>query len=118
MKSISLSDAFLMFAKWRDEKPRMRFCLRKKDSPFVGSPASIISTSESEERIDVEIILNGQNQKCGLNFRGASFSYGEPADSALFPEFAERVWASYLSVDCPSGTQFMFAERPEGWKGE
>jgi hypothetical protein len=117
MTNISPTDAFLMFAKWRDEKPQVQFCLRKVGSHMVSSPVSIFSISGNEERIDVEIVLNGQNQKCALDFRGASFSYGEPLDSAVFPEFAEKVWASYLSVDCPTGTQFLFAERSE-WIGE
>ena len=111
MTNISSADAFLIFAKWRDDKSQVQLSIHKPDGMVAGTPVSIISISESEESISAEIVLDGQKKKCRLNFRGGSFSYGEPADSAIFPEFAEGKWASYLDVQCPSGTIFIFAER-------
>jgi hypothetical protein len=115
MMNISSSEAFLIFAKWRDFKPQIQL-MRKPAGEVAGTPASIILISEKDESIDVEIVLNGQKTKCRFDLRGASFSYGEPADSAVFPEFAEGKWASYLDAQCPSGTLFIFAER-EGGRG-
>lgn len=111
MMKISSAHAFLILGKWRDDKPQVQLSIHKSDGTADGTPVSIISISESEESILAEIVLDGQKKKCLLNFRGASFSYGEPADSAVFPEFAEGKWASYLDVECLSGTIYVFAER-------
>ncbi len=111
MTSISPADAFLIFARWRDGKPLVQHSMHKSDGKSGGTPVSIISISENEESVFAEIVLDGQEKKCLLNFKGASFSYGEPSDSAVFPEFAEGKWASYLDVTCPSGNLYVFAER-------
>ncbi len=109
--NISASEAFLMFGKWRDGKSPVQLSIRKADGSEQGSPVSIISTSEIDESVDAEIVANTQKQSCRLDLRGASFSYGEPAHSALYPEFAEGKWTSYLVVECPTGTMFLSAER-------
>jgi hypothetical protein len=54
--------------------------------------------SDSEESVLAEIVVSEQKKKCLLDFREASFSHGEPSDSAVFPEFAEGNWVSYLAV--------------------
>ena len=99
MTNISSADAFLIFAKWRDDKPQVQLSMHKPDGRSDGTPVSIISISENEESVFAEITLDGQKKECTLNFRGAVFSYGEPSDSAVFPEFAEGKWASYLDVE-------------------
>jgi len=114
MTNISSTDAFLIFARWRDGKQQVQLSIHKPDGKSDGSPVSIISISENEESVFAEIVLDREKKKCLLNFRGASFSYGEPGDSAVFPEFAEGKWSSYLDVRCPSGTLFIFAERFSG----
>jgi hypothetical protein len=111
MTNISSADAFLIFAKWRDEKPHVQLSMHKSDGRSGGTPVSIISISENEESILAEIVLDGQKKQCRFDFRQATFSYGEPADSAVYPEFAEGKWSSYLDVACLSGALYVFAER-------
>jgi hypothetical protein len=111
MTKISSAEAFLIFAKWRDEKSQVQLSIRKPDGSSAGTPVSIISISGTKESVSAEIVLSGQKKKCLLDCRNASFSYGEPAEVAVFPEFAEGTWASYLVAECPSGTALVFAER-------
>ncbi len=110
MISISSSEAFLILGKWRENNSQLQLTIRSAGKT-VGSPARITETSPSDESISALIVLDGQTQLCRLDFRGASFQYGEPSDSALFPEFAEGKWASYLLVEVPSGNVYFFAER-------
>jgi len=111
MKPITVSDAFLIFAKWRDEQPQVHLSMRKKDASWQGgTPVSIIATSQSDGRVDVQVVVDGKEQPLRLDFRQASFLYGEPSDSAQYPEFAEGRWASYLVVDTPT-TMYLFSER-------
>jgi len=111
MTNISSSDAFVILEKWRDGTSQVRLSMRNADGSVDGTPVSIISTSDSDESVLVEMLLSGQGEKCCLDFRDASFSQGDPSDSAVFPEFAEGRWVSYLVVEFPTGAMFAFAER-------
>jgi hypothetical protein len=111
MKPISASDAFLIFEKWRDEQPQVHLSMRKKDGSSHGSsPVSIISTSEGDGTLDAQVVVDGKEQRWRVDWREASYLYGEPSDSAVYPEFVEGKWASYLVVDAPT-TMDLFAER-------
>jgi hypothetical protein len=111
MEKISSAEAFLIFGKWRDEKSQVQLGISERNKLPRGTPAVITEISEQDETVDAVIVLNGQGQPCRLNFRGTSFQYGEPADSAGYPEFAEGKWVSYLHAVCPSGNEYVFAER-------
>lgn len=110
MTSISSSDAFLILGKWRDNKSQLQISLERQGKS-AGTPAVIIETSPNEEGISASIVASGQAALWRCNFRGASFQYGEAADSAAFPEFAEGRWVSYLLADMPDGGTVLFAER-------
>lgn len=113
MMSISTSEAFLIFAKWRDQKSQLQIgFFRPKLNPRpVGSPGIILSCSEQHNSISAVILIDGQQNEWRVNLADAAFQYGEPADTAVFPEWAERKWQSYLSVELPTGDSVIFAER-------
>lgn len=110
MKKLSSSDAFLILGKWRDEKSQVQINFLH-DGKQVGSPLEITEVSQGNEAVVATIVLNGQKTPCDFDFSGASFQYGEPLDTAPFPEFAEGKWESYLLIECPSGRSFLFAAR-------
>ena len=110
MTSISSADAFLIFGKWRDNESQIQVSFRK-EGKSAGSPAGILEVFPKEESISALIVVDGQPAKWTGDFRRASFSYGEPKDTAAFPEFAEGKWASYLLVELPDGDSILFAER-------
>ena len=114
MTNISSSDAFGILGKWRDGTSQLHLSMRKADGSMDGALASIISVSDSEESVLAEIVVSEQKKKRLLDFREAFFSSGEPSDSAVFPEFAEGKWVSYLAVECPTGAMFLFAEGLSG----
>ena len=117
MTSISSEEAFLILGKWRDSNSHLQVGLYKPDARQTGSPGRILTCSPSDEIVSLSIVVNGQNAMWELPLKGASFEYGEPLDSAAFPEFAERVWSSYLLAKLVDGISVLFAERRE-WDGE
>jgi hypothetical protein len=110
MMSISSSEAFLILGKWRDNKAQLQIGFFKPGKN-AGTPGVITDTSPKDETIEALIVVNGQTAKWRFPLRGASFQYGEPADSAVFPEFAEGKWSSYLVAELPDGNTILFAER-------
>lgn len=119
MTSISSEEAFLIFGKWRDNKSQLQitFFKPKDEFPPQSSPGIILNCPGNDERLSAAIVVNGQQHEWRVDLAGASFQYGEPSDSALFPELAEGKWASYLSVELHTGDLILFAERFE-WSEE
>lgn len=111
MVKISASEAFLIFGKWRDSKAQLQIGFFKLDGKTAGTPGVITEASPKEETISAVIVANGQEAGWRCSLRDASFQYGEPSDSAVYPEFAEGKWASYLSVELPDGNTVIFADR-------
>jgi hypothetical protein len=113
MMNISFSEACLILAKWRDNKSQLQitFFKPKEDLPSQGSPGIILNCPGKDAIVSALIIIDGQQAEWRVNLEGASFQYGEPVDSAVFPEFAEGKWASYLSVELHTGDLITFAER-------
>ena len=74
MINISSSDAFGILGKWRDGTSQLHLSMRKADGSMDGTPASIISVSDSEESVFAEIVVSEQKKKRLLDFREAFFS--------------------------------------------
>jgi hypothetical protein len=110
MRNISSSDAFLILGKWRDKKSQLQISFAGRGQ-LAGTPAVVIETSPQEETLSASIVASGQAAVWRCNLRGASFQYGEASDSAVFPEFAEGKWVSYLLAELPEGKTILFAER-------
>jgi len=113
MTSISFSDAFLIFGKWRDNESQLQIRVSKPGKLAATPPGRILTCSPNEEKISLSIVVDRQNAIWDLPLAGASFQYGEPADSAVFPEFAERKWSSYLLAELTDGSSVLFAARSE-----
>ena len=111
MRNISTAEAFLIFAKWRDECSQIQLSIFEPNGKSHGTPFSISAVSEKDEEIAGEIVQSEEKRKCALRLRGSIFAYGEPSEDAVFPEFAEGKWASYIDAECPNGVRFVFAER-------
>jgi hypothetical protein len=110
MKSISSDEAFLIFGMWRDNASQLQLNMRGAREN-ISSPAWITEISTIDFSVSGWIVADGQKAKCVFDFRDAVFEYGEPLDTAVYPEFAEGKWASYLLVTAPSGSTFFFTER-------
>jgi len=114
MTSLSSSEAFLIFGKWRDNESQLQIVFFGFGKLVGSTPGVIKETSPNEESVAAFIVEKGQPAEWRVSLRGASFQYGEPLDSALYPELAEGKWASYLFVELPDGKSIFFAERFEG----
>jgi hypothetical protein len=110
MDRISPEDAFLIFAKWRDNKSRLQMNLLGPGTSG-STPAMIVNVSPEEKTVEASIAAEGQPTLCSCSFREASFQYGEPSDTAIFPEYAEGKWSAYLLAELKEGKSVLFVER-------
>jgi len=63
MTNISSSEACGILGKWRDGTSQLHLSMRKADGSMDGTPASIISVSDSEESVLAEIVVSEQKKK-------------------------------------------------------
>jgi hypothetical protein len=110
MNEISSGVALWILDKWRLSKSQLQASIFR-DGKSQGTPATIEEISPGKEKILVSIEVSGQPAKWNLPVAGCRFSFGVPLEVAVFPEFAEGKWVSYLNIELPTGETVVFAER-------
>jgi hypothetical protein len=111
MTDISSGVAFWIFDAWRKVEAQLQV-VSINGALRASTPAVIWHTFPIASKISMVILLDdGQKREWELPLADAKFSFGTVGECAVFPEFAEGKWVSFLVADLPSGTQMLFAER-------
>ena len=112
MNEISSGMAFWIFEIWRRMSTQLQLSYFGEWSDSIGSPAVIWHTSPISSKVSFVILdTAGQKREWKLSFGDCKFSFGVASECAVFPEFAEGKWVSYLSVELPNGKRILAAER-------
>jgi hypothetical protein len=64
-----------------------------------------------ESKVSFVILEAGQKKEWRVSFEGCKFSFGVASECAVFPEFTEGKWVSYMAIEFPVGKQVLLAER-------
>lgn len=111
MNEISSGVAFWILEKWRNMSVQLQLSYFSGSSA-QGSPAVISRISPMASKVSFVILdPDGQKKEWTLSFEYCKFSFGVAAECAVFPEFAEGKWVSYLAIELPNGKQILVAER-------
>jgi hypothetical protein len=113
MSRISAEDAFLLLAKWSEERAAIQ---------VVMSPAMKIGGQRAAAAATVERVLphskkalltmrdeNGDDVGVTVSLEGAEWEYEDAG--AVLPDFAEIQWVCFLAATFPNGNRYVFGER-------
>jgi len=113
MNDISTNVAFWVLEVWRKMNSQLQVSAFK-GTTAQGSPGSILSTDPNSSIISLVIVdLAGQNREWTISLEGARFMFGVVPDATPFPEFAEGIWKSFLSISFSDGRVLTLGERYE-----
>jgi hypothetical protein len=110
MNEISSGVAFWIFDIWRQINAQLQASFFS-GSESAGSPAVIWRTSPMESKVSFVIFEAEQKKEWRVSFENCQFSFGVASESAVFPEFAEGKWVSYMAIEFPNGKRVLLAER-------
>jgi hypothetical protein len=110
MNEISSGVAFWIFDNWRRVNAQLQASFFS-GSESAGSPAVIWRTSPNENKVSFVIVEAGQKKEWKVSFEHCKFSFGVASECAVFPEFAEGKWVSYMAIEFPNGKRVLLAER-------
>jgi len=114
MNEISPSVAFWIFDAWREMNSQLHLSAIK-EGVKQGSPVSTVRTDPNASIISVVIVdTAGQKREWIIPVSEAVLSFGVVPEATPFPEFAEGVWRSFLSISFPDGRAIVFGERYKG----
>jgi hypothetical protein len=116
MSRISAEDAFLLLAKWSNERAGIYVVM----SPAItigGRRAAAAGTLERVLPHSQKALLTMRDEKdddvgVTVSLEGAEWEYEDAG--AVLPEFADINWAHFLAATFPNGNRYVFGERAAG----
>jgi len=110
VSQISTEDAFLMLAKWSEERAAIQFVMSR---PIRQRAASSAVVSEVLPHTQKALLTlrdeNGEEVSVTVSLEGAQWEYEDAG--AVVPEFVEMNWACFLAANFPDGNRYVFGER-------
>ena len=114
MSRITTEDAFLMLAKWSEERAPIQFVMSRPAIQTGGqraASAAVVSEvlPHSQKALLTLRDENGEEVSVTVSLEGAEWEYEDA--SAVLPEFVEMKWVCFLAATFPSGNRYVFGER-------
>jgi len=124
MSRISSEDAFLMLAKWSEERAAIQVVMSRPVIETSGERTRTMGGQRSASAAVVDEVLphsqkalltlrdeNGEDIGVTVSLEGAEWEYEDAG--AVFPEFVEMRWVCFLAATFPNGNRYVFGERVE-----
>ena len=114
MSRISTEDAFLMLAKWSEERAAIQVVLSRPAIQTGGQRAASAAVVNEVLPHSQKALLtvrdeNGEDVSVTVSLEGAEWEYEDAG--AILPEFAEMKWVCFLAATFPNGNRYVFGER-------
>jgi hypothetical protein len=107
---ISIEDAFLMLAKWREERRPLQFTMSRPVGQHATSAAFVTEVLPHSQKVLLTLRdANGEDVPVTVSLAGAEWEC-EDAGGVL-PEFAETKWVCFRSATFPNGNRYVLGER-------
>ena len=114
MSRISTEDAFLMLAKWSEERAPIQFVMSRPAIQIGGQrTASGAVVNEVLPQTQKALLTlrdeNGEDVSVTVSLEGAEWEYEDAG--AVLPEFVELRWVCFLAATFSNGNRYVFGER-------
>jgi hypothetical protein len=112
MSRISAEDAFLMLAKWKEERARIQVVMSRPVRQRAASAAVVNEVLPHSRKALLTLCdENGDDVGVTVSLEGAEWEYEDAG--AVLPDFADIQWVCFLAATFPNGNRYVFGERAE-----
>jgi hypothetical protein len=110
MSRISADDAFLMLAKWSEERAPIQLVMSRPVRQRMAGAAVISQVlPHSKKALLMTQDENGEEVSITVSLEGAEWEYEDAG--VVLPDFAGTKWVCFLAADFPNGNRYVFGER-------
>jgi hypothetical protein len=110
MSKISIEDAFLMLAKWSEERAAIQVVMSRPVRQRAASAAIVNDVLPHSQKALLTLRDdNGEDVSVTVSLQGAEWEYEDAG--AVLPDFGEMKWVCFLAATFPNGNRYVFGER-------
>jgi hypothetical protein len=110
MSKISAEDAFLVLAKWSEERAAIQVVMSRPVRQRAASAALVNEVLPHSKKALLTLRdENGDDVAVTASLEGAEWEYDDAG--AVLPEFADIKWVCFLAATFPNGNRYVFGER-------